>query len=451
MERRRFLQVAGLLGLAVAAPVGVKKLRAEGAKYGGPYWIMLNAGGGWDPTYLCDPKGGTKEDKKSVNQLFSPDQIGQANGISYAPVSYVEGDANVEVYSNKRFFEAHGGRLVVLNGIDTTTNNHDTGSRAVWSGQLAEGYPAFSALVASVAAANQPLPMAFLSNGGYDATAGVVALTRAGNVDALHRVAYPDRIEPEKADSARYHSVDTTSRIAQAQAARLAAMRDKQKLPTLQRSMNTLYLSRQGDDGLAQLAAALDQQKILDLADVPDLAPVAGDLNDLEDLMRQAQLALVAFQAGVAASANLDIGGFDTHNDHDNRQIPQLMKVLRAVDYILTTADAMGIGDRTYVVVGSDFGRTPYYNQQNGKDHWNVTSMMVAFPNGVTPQRRVVGSSTGDFKPLKFDPASLEPAENGIRIEPKHVHRALRKLALLDETPQAKQFQLAGDDLPLFG
>ena len=443
MERRRFLQVAGLAGLAVVAPIGVRTVRADAPKYGGPFWIMIHAGGGWDPTYLTDPKGG------DINHLFAPGEIKQAGGIRYAPVALTEqqNKNTVTVYAAQTFFEKHHGRLMALNGLDTTTNNHDVGTRTIWSGQLAEGYPSLAALIAGAKTKDSPVPMAFVSNGGYDATQDLVPLTRAGSVDALHRLAYPNRLNPgDPKNNDQYHTPDTLSRIAQAQSDRLSAMKGKQSLPILQRAMGSLYLARQSNAGLDALATALDMQKIVTTDQFADLKG-HGNLGDLQNLMQQAQLAMVAFQAGVAVSANLEIGGFDTHSQHDNNQVPQLMKILRALDYIFDTGDSMGLAIN--VVVGSDFGRTPNYNMNQGKDHWNVTSMLFAGPS--VPGDVTIGASDASFKPMTFDKGTLQPSDSGIRINTNHVHKALRRIAGVDQSDAAKAFPLPGDDLPIFG
>jgi hypothetical protein len=185
MDRRRFLKVAGIAGLAVMAPIAVREGHAGSSKYKGPYWIFLNAGGGWDPTMLCDPKGlllSDPMDPKNVNH-FDPGNIGHAGAISYAPTEMQSN--TVTVMSNDLFFKAHHGRLLVLNGVDNQTNHPDAGSRTTWSGQLAEGYPSFAAMVAAKATAAKPVPLAFLSNGGYDAMGGLVSLICVGGTDAF--------------------------------------------------------------------------------------------------------------------------------------------------------------------------------------------------------------------------------------------------------------------------
>lgn len=448
MDRRRFLQIAGLAGLAVMAPVGMRKVTAAPQRYTGPFWIMVNAGGGWDPTMLCDPKGGTAGDKSTVNQSFDPSQIKKAGNLSYAPTELIID--NISVGSCETFFSKHHKRLMVLNGVDTTTNNHDAGSRTTWSGQLSEGHPAFAAMVAANAIKDQPMPMAFLSSGGYDATGGLVPLTRVGSTGAIQRLAYTNVIDPSKSTPEYYHSPETASRIAAAQAARLQAMKASQTLPTLGTAMSSLFLARQSDEGLSLIGEELKKLQIVKLDQFPDLAQVGNKnaIGSLQSLMQQAQIAMVAFKSGVAASANLNIGGFDTHDDHDNRQGSRLMQLIRGLDYLFDQIDAMGLTDQTYVIVGSDFGRTPSYNQGNGKDHWNITSMLFSGPQ--IPGDRVVGSTTPDFKANKVSASSLKEDPAGIRIETNHIHRALRKLAGLQGSEFDKQFPLPGADLPLF-
>lgn len=450
MHRRRFLQVAGIAGLSLMAPIAVRETRAS-AKYKGPFWIMVNAGGGWDPTMLCDPKGGTDpNDPKQVNHIYTPDQIGQTPGntMSFAPTSF---DQNgVTLMTAPDFFNTHHKRLAILNGVDTSTNNHDAGSRTIWSGQLSEGYPSFAALVAAHVAQAQPVPLAYLSYGGYDATQGVISLSRIGDPRSLERLAFTNEMNPSDSKTGHYHTPNTASRIAAAQEARLRAAQQKQKLPTVASAMNSLYMARQSDDGFAQLGETLKNTKLVQFPDDFPAVKGIGGMDDLERLLQQAQVALLSFQAGVAVSANLNMDGYDTHDNSDNRQSRQMMVLCFALDYLFKQIDAMGLTDQVYVMVGSDFGRTPYYNNNNwGKDHWNITSVMAAGPK--IEGDRVIGSTDGGFKPIPVNASTLKPDMNGERIEPKHIHMALRKLAGLTNTDLDKTFGFAGDPLPLFG
>ena len=84
MDRRAFIHLAGLTGVALFAPWGFGSKEASAAEttWGGPYFLHMHASGGWDPTLLCDPKGS----ETGATNLFSTDSIEQAGNIHYAPI-----------------------------------------------------------------------------------------------------------------------------------------------------------------------------------------------------------------------------------------------------------------------------------------------------------------------------------------------------------------------------
>jgi uncharacterized protein (DUF1501 family) len=450
MNRRDFLQSSAALGgLSLLAP---RLSRASTTRYAGPFFVTVHAAGGWDPTLLCDPKGGAAGNRETVNQRYTPDQILTSGGIRVAPSPFsidVGGGSMLEIYSPKKFFDAWGSRFVVVNGVDTATNNHDTGARTVLAGRGADNYPNLAALAAAAVYGTAPVPMAYLSYGGYDGTGGLVPLTRASNVDNLWRVAYPNRNDAKNPASGTYLSGDTFARVKAAQAARAGRLLAKEPMPAMRRALSTLVASRSGDSGLADIANYLPN-RAAGIDDLTDLSAVPGGLRftlgDLEGFMRQTQLALASFRAGVGIGASLVMGGFDTHGDHDNAHTPQLMRLMRGVAYLMDEAQKAGILDQLYVLVGSDFGRTPYYNAGNGKDHWAVTSMLVAGP-GITGGR-TVGSTNGTFMPDAFN-ASLQVDANGFHLTADHVHAAIRSAAGLDRSEAAKAFPVTETLLPI--
>ncbi|AKU92005.1 DUF1501 domain-containing protein [Vulgatibacter incomptus] len=420
MERRDFLKLAAGAGLALSFPAGIRRAEAASVDYRGPLWVFVNADGGWDPTSLCDPKGRLSADEASpVNKSYGVGDILTAGNIRYAPVG-----------GNQAFFEKHWKRLLVVNGLDTETNSHDSGQRNVWSGSLQEGLPALAALVAG--GLGKDKPMAFLSSGGFDDTAGLVALSRAGNMGALSRIAFPNRSDPNNPDSF-IHSQSTSERIAKAQEERIQSLLQRERLPRVRRSLSMLVNARAGQDELQRLSEMLP-------------SPLDDSNNPLK---RQAQVAVAAYRAGITVSANLNLGGFDTHGNHDATHIPRLQMLLEGVDFLLAEAEDKGIADRIVVAVGSDFGRTPSYNSDNGKDHWSITSMMLI--GAGIPGNRVVGATDERHRPLTVDPRTLQLDARGIRLKPVHVHRALRRLAGVDRLDAASRFPLAGEDLPILG
>ena len=55
------------------------------------------------------------------------------------------------------------------------------------------------------------------------------------------------------------------------------------------------------------------------------------------------------------------------------------------------------------------------------------------------------------FKPKTVNTKTLKTDGTGVRIEPRHVHAELRRIADLTGTDLDTQFPLAGDSLRLFG
>ena len=124
--------------------------------------------------------------------------------------------------------------------------------------------------------------------------------------------------------------------------------------------------------------------------------------------------------------------------------------VADALYFFWNYAEELGIADRILLVIGSDFGRTNFYNDGNGKDHWNVGSYMLMEQNA-SWGNRVVGASDELHFALPIDPDSLQPDRNGIILTPAHVHRAVRNYLGLDGFAQSVGLNLTGvEDIGLF-
>lgn len=423
MDRRDFIKLASLAGMSVAgAPLLGRAEHGEladltdhgrqqfaGDDYTGPLFVAVQAHGGWDPTMLCDPKGG------ALNRTFSAGSIGTAGNLRYAPIA-----------SAAAFFNAHYSRTMVINGVDTTTNAHDAGQRNCVSGRLGEGYPNIAALVAGVGAPQRP--MSFISFGPYDRTGGLVAPVRNGNQERLADLSYPDRMNAVDEAGGTYHTEYANTLIRLTREKRTQAELADNRLPRFQRAMSSVLTARSGSKELQNLQAVLP---------APNTNP----------LFRQAELVVAAYKAGIGVAGNLFHSNFDTHSNHDADQEARMNEIIGLVSFLWQEAERQAIADRLCVLICSDFGRTPQYNGGAGKDHWAITSM-IAMGAGI-PGDRVVGVTTEGHDAIPLDPATLQPAADpatGVRITPAHVHRGLRRLLGIEGTDADKMFPLGLDD-----
>jgi uncharacterized protein (DUF1501 family) len=239
-------------------------------------------------------------------------------------------------------------------------------------------------------------------------------ISNADGVEGMAQHPYHDPFAADKIEQALKDQSD-------------ARQADGCRLPRTERSESMLYAAQLNSKALRRVTPF-----------VPKTSPK-------ERLSQQADIALASFKAGVCVSANLTIGQFDSHNNNDDDQMKLIPEFLAGVDYLFRRAEELKIRDQLVVVIQSEMGRTPNYNQGNGKDHWSVGSIM--FLGRGIKGNRVVGATDEKQMLLAIDPKSLEPSKDkGIRVRPEHLHQALRELAGIEGHAFAKQFPLAVPD-----
>jgi uncharacterized protein (DUF1501 family) len=417
MQRRRFLKLCGAAGLGIAAPVGLSSKalaepeNAELPAYDGPYYVVFNASGGWDTTYLMDPKG-----ENEINRLYKKDEILSEGSHRFAPnAKHIEGGM-----SNADFFKKHGDDVLVFNGLDYSVNNHSPGSRYMATGKLDSlAYPTFAALVAACNGADAPL--AFLTFGNYSATGNLVPMARVPYLNSLNRLANADGVQGNARSP--YHDDFVSQRIEQALETQLKARLAIASLPRVTRTQNMLYAAQLNSKALERVTPY-----------IPKSSPK-------KRLSQQADIAIASFKAGVCVSANLSIGQFDSHANNDRDQMKLIPELLEGVDYLLKKAEELKIREKIVVVMQSEMGRTPTYNKGNGKDHWSIGSIM--FMGRGIRGNRVFGATDDKQFLVPIDAKTLAAdKQNGIRVRPEHIHSALREFAGIGEHAFAKQFPL---------
>jgi hypothetical protein len=103
-------------------------------------------------------------------------------------------------------------------------------------------------------------------------------------------------------------------------------------------------------------------------------------------------------------------GGWDTHAKHNEMAKSHLMPLMdQTYSALLEDLAQRGLLDETLVVWMGEFGRTPSFNQNGGRDHWGHV-FSIALAGGGVQGGRVIGASDskGAFpKEGKVTPADL--------------------------------------------
>jgi uncharacterized protein (DUF1501 family) len=411
--RRNFLKACTAAGLGLAVPFRPLARAADkkDEPYAGPYYIVFNASGGWDTTYLMDPKG-----VNGINRLYKEGDILTKGEHKYAPIKkHAKGGM-----CNEDFYAEFGNELLTFNGVDYSVNNHSPGARYMATGKLDSlAYPTFAALVA--ACRGPECPLAFLTFGNYSSTGNLVAMSRVPYLPSLQKIANGDAIEGN--ERSPYHDKFALDHIEEALREEHEANGLQPRLPRAERGENILYAAQVNSKALQRVTQY-----------IPKTSPK-------ERLSQQAEIALASFKAGVCVSANLTISQFDSHANNDPDQMKLIPEFLAGIAYTIRRAGELKIREQLVVVVQSEMGRTPNYNAGNGKDHWSIGSVM--FVGTGIKGNRVIGATDEKQFAVPLDPQTLKlDKEKGIRIRPEHIHESLRELAGIADHPLSKRFPL---------
>jgi hypothetical protein len=427
VNRRSFLHKS----LGIGAVAQFQLPLAHGADYSGKLFAFVQADGGWDPTSFCDPKSNVPGERP-INHWAETAEIHQAGNIAYAPFA-----------SNQAFFEKYYKRMLVVNGVDAQTNSHSVGIVHNWSGRIFDGYPTTTALLAAHSGANLSMP--YVSFGGFSYAAGLAVYTRLDLPESIRSVLAPET--PLGGASGPYVKDKDWQALQAFRASRSTRIASAPNLLPKSARNRDLY------------AASITPESTRGLRRFASMLPSPDQLREPEQsgslwstLKRQCQLTVLAFKAGVAVSADLFLGGFDTHVENDTSQSWLLANLTESIDFLWEYAEIHGIADRLVVVVGSDFGRTNFYNDQEGKDHWPIGSFIIMEKN-----QRWTNRVVGKTDPLHFaydmNLATLVPdATHGKRIHPRHIHKALRRYLGVEHSDGSRKFPFHNtEDLALFG
>lgn len=358
--------------------------------------------GGWDTGCVFTPwnevEGATVENGA---------EVGEAGGVRF-----VDHPSRPSV---RAFFEEHGARTAVLNGIEVRSITHERCRQLVLKGAGgADDWP-------STLAARSPrallLPHVVLDGPAYtqELTAEVVRIGDEGQLPALLSGSAFARSD---------QTVLAPTPLAEARADAYVAAR----------------AAAYGDFG-ADYAAALD--RIASLRAFEGLRLEVEGLGCERDIAADCALAFDLFARGLTRCAMLRYRGFcaegwDTHSDlaSQGQNFEGLFGYLReALDDLGARRGTTGgsMADEVTIVVFSEMGREPRVNGFGGRDHWTFTSAML-IGAGVRGGQSVGGlDAAGQGLPIDLATGAVD--SSGTALLPEHLGATL--LALADLDPEA--------------
>ena len=427
MKRRHLLQLMGLGSLTSMCPLAFPAF-GDGVK-SDKLWLVMYANNGWDPLSFCNPRSGdyitTNRDGNTNNRGrmsgYPADFIKKIGVIEYAPALTPTSDP-----AYGRFVEKYYQSLLVINGVEMGTNSHQEGQIKAVSGVMGRTFPSFAAYAAAAAAPNGETALPFLaSDAPYNLTGN---LTSRVDINGVRLVA--DLAETRNhLGTTQVLSTDIANALEQAQLARLQQQATDSALPRMQQELNDFYDAKVSGAALKKLKAKL-----------PTTYNRDGTLARMQDIC-------ASMSAGLTVSAQMAIGrSFDTHGNHDVAQGNSVNYLFNSMDFLLEEASRQGIRERLNIIMLSDFGRTPYYNNNNGKDHWSTGSMLFMGPD-FTGNRMIQGTDNV-IRSVKLNMETFLPDDKGQVITPQMINRTLRELTGTLNSRLDQAFSLNAPSVP---
>lgn len=399
INRRDFMKIAG----CVVPYWGLIPVSNAQSIYSGKILVDIHAGGGLDASSWFDPR----EADPTLNDYAR-------NGVP----AVVAGNLRVAPMANNGAYAmANFRRMMVINGINSETNSHEDGTRTHASGMLAMAYASMPELYAYAKGSDLPLP--WLNSGAYDMSAGLVPATAMPDGNSFRQLISPNA----QSGATDYNKAQDVEKILATRAERLKAQKAAGNLAPRRELLN------------AQFTNASDSRALL--ARVNQFLPATFD--------NAAHVGLVAAQAGLTTTISLQTGGFDGHSQITNSYAQSLPRLTTLMDYVFTKAAALGIENRIFMRVYSEFSRSPL-NGGQGKDHYPVGTQLFLEANPAWGNR-VFGASGPRHQQLKINPATgaVDPV-NGKIIAPRHLHAAVRNYLGFNTTDPRFDLKIPADE-----
>lgn len=372
-DRRDFLKLGLKSGLALSFGqlLGLTTLSANAAAPHAKACILLWMQGGPSQIDTFDPKPSTSTG-------------GEFNSIGTS----VPG---IQISEHLPLTAKQAKEFSIIRSMTSREGNHDRARYFVHTGYVQAGvtqHPSFGSIVAMEMMQKSAQLPAFISINGPAAGAGLLGVNFAPFV-----VRDPEKL-PENISYANFVNRE----------------RAENRLQLLE-AINQNFGSTHGQEEIMQKDTVY--RKAIDLMNSPALT--AFDISKEKESTRQ-RYGKTKFGAGCLMARRLiengvkfvevELGGWDTHQDNFNRTRDLMSEMDPAYSALLEDLRNRGLLDSTLVVWMGEFGRTPAINTNGGRDHWPQNWCTVLAGGGIKGGQ-VIGATNQTGTEIKEHPVSV--------------------------------------------
>jgi uncharacterized protein (DUF1501 family) len=410
LPSRRELLRGALVGAGLGAfPTVLRGARAsDGLSAADRRFLFVYVPGGWDVTRVFAPLFGVR------GVAMEADAV----PLGVGDLALVDHPARPSV---RRFFQTHGSRVAIVDGLQIASISHATCLRLLTTGTPDASAADWPSRIAAAYAAAHTVPCLVAGGpsfaGAYGVHVGHAGLS--GQLQGLVTGEILARAEVPQLPLAGAAAADIESFLAGAASrARAGAGGGAGRRLAEGYGVSLEKVGRLRDE-----VAGVSLDRGLGFDGQVDLAARALS----EGLSRCASVAHPKAQVNVL---------WDSHAQNDDVQARMFEDLFAALGRVMDTlaatpgASAATLADETVVVVLSEMGRTPYLNGAGGKDHWPYTSAMLLGP-GVRGNVQVGGYDALQ-QGVDTDLESGAPAAGGTPIGPNMLGATLLALADID-------------------
>lgn len=360
MNRRSFLKTSAVTAAAVAAS-NARPAKAAVNPNPAKRFVFMNLGGGWDSTYVVDPKPGFTTVSQAPGEMLD---YGNIRVWDWRPrVLPTDADSNVKV-----FFDAYADRAAIVKGINLRSVSHDICAQRLYTGRQGGTSPDIATMIAFSKGFDLPVPYMILNGPAWAGPYGA-AVGRVGETGQLRTL-----IDPSTADYLNF----------------APNLQDEADIETFHRAVALRQQATRGSVGY-------NRNRIQDFLDSLGRGDRLRDLGRNINFGGTVQTVVEIFRYNLSMCVMMQgPGGYDTHGGNmaqgpmQDQVFAQLFQLFQALEAEPDTVNGGTMLDHTCLMLSSEMTRTPMLNGGQGKDHWPVGAVLVV---GAGVANRQVGET----------------------------------------------------------